>query len=89
MRYPCVAGNEKARKVLGFRPKKTTLETVLEAARARRSANRAIDFGALEEIARMAAYKLEQRMKRPVKPTAPGPGGGEAAPRPAAARMAS
>ncbi len=89
LRYPCVATNEKARKLLGFSPKKTTLETLLEAARARRSANRAIDFGALEEVARMAAYKLEQRMKRPVRPTSPGPDGGEAAARPAATRMAS
>jgi hypothetical protein len=84
-----VAGNDKARKVLGFLPRKTTLETVLEAARARRSANRALDFGALEEIARMAAYRLEQRMRRPASSGAPGPDGGEAAPRPAATRMAS
>jgi UDP-glucose 4-epimerase len=89
IRYPCVADNGKARTALGFRPKKTTLETVLEAARARRSANRAIDFSVLEEVARMAAYRLELRTKRPAAPTAPEPGGGEAAPRPASTRMAS
>ena len=89
IRYPCVAANEKARKALGFAPRKTTLETVLEAARARRSAGRAIDFDALEEIARAAAYRLEQRMRRPAAPTSPGLDGGEAAGRPAETRMAS
>lgn len=91
LRYPCVAANEKARKVLGFAPRKTTLETVLEVARARRGSGRAVDFGALEEIARMAAYHLEQRMRRPSSSPAapPGPGGGESAPGPASARMAS
>ena len=89
IRYPCVAGNEKARKVLGFQPRKTSLETVLEAARARRSDGRAIDFDALEEVARMAAYRLEQRMRRTASPAAPGPDGGETARRPAATRMAS
>jgi len=88
VRYPCTAANEKARKVLGFTPSKTTLETVLGAARARRGAGRAIDFGALEEIARMATWHLEQRMRRAGAPSAP-PGGGEPAPRPAATRMAS
>lgn len=89
IRYPCVAANEKARKVLGFAPKNTTLETALEAARARRSAGRAIDFDTLDEVARMAAYRLEQRMRRPAEPKAPGPEGGEAAGRPTAVRMAS
>ena len=88
VRYPCVAANEKARKVLGFAPKRTTLETVLEAARARRSEGRAIDFGALEEIARTAAYNLERKMRRPAAPTSPGPTGGESA-RASSTRMAS
>jgi UDP-glucose 4-epimerase len=89
IRFPCVAANEKARKVLGFAPRKTSLETAIEAARARRSSGRAIDFDALEEIARAAAYRLEQRMKRPAAPTTPGPDGGETAARPAGTRMAS
>ena len=89
IRYPCVAANEKARKVLGFAPQKMSLATVLEVARARRSAGRAIDFDALDEVARAAAYRLEQRMRRPAAPSAPGPDGGEAARRPAATRMAS
>lgn len=89
IRYPCVAANDKAREVLGFSPKKTTLETVVEAARARRSVGRAIDFDALDEIARMAAYRLEQRMRRPAPSTTPGPDGGETVRRPVATRMAS
>ena len=89
IRYPCVAANDKARKILGFAPRNTTLETALEAARARRSAGRAIDFDTLDEVARMAAYRLEQRMGRPSEPKVPGPDGGEAVGRPAAVRMAS
>ena len=89
VRYPCVAGNEKARKVLGFAPRRSTLETVLEAARERRGRGRAIDFARVEEIARMAAYHLEQRTKRSGSPAPPGPGGGESAPGPSATRMAS
>ena len=89
IRYPCVAANETARKLLGFAPRKTTLETVVEAARARRSAGRAIDFDALEELARTASYRLEQRMRRPAPSPAPGPDGGESAPRPQSTRMAS
>jgi UDP-glucose 4-epimerase len=89
LRYPCVADNEKARKVLGFVPRSTTLETVLEAVRERGREGRAVDFGALEEIARMAAYHLDRRMKRPASQGHPGPGGGEAAPGPGPTRMAS
>jgi hypothetical protein len=74
---------------LGFAPQKTSLETALEAARARRSAGRAIDFDVLEEVARAAAYRLEQQMRRPAAPAAPGPDGGEEAGRPAATRVAS
>lgn len=89
LRYPCTVANEKARRALGFAPRKTTLETVVEAARARRSRGRAIDFAALEEIARTAAYNLERRMGRAAAPASPGPTGGETAPRPASTRMAS
>lgn len=89
LRYPCVADNAKARKVLGFAPRSTTLETVLAAARDRRSDGRAVDFGALEEIARMAAYNLGQRMKRPAAHGRPGPEGGEAAAGARSTRMAS
>ena len=89
LRYPCTVANEKARNALGFAPRKTTLETVVEAGRARRSRGRAIDFEALEEIARTAAYNLERRMRRPAAPASPGPTGGEPAARPASTRMAS
>lgn len=80
IRFPCVASNEKARRVLGFTPEKTTLETVLAAARERRGRGRAIDFDALEEIARHAAWHLERRMRRPGA-TRPGEGGSARAPR--------
>jgi UDP-glucose 4-epimerase len=88
VRFPCTAANEKARRVLDYRPRMTTLDTALQAALARRGRGRAIDFGVLQEIARTASWHLEQKMRRPGTPTAP-PGGGESAPRPAATRMAS
>jgi len=43
-RYLCVADNRKARKVLGFAPRKTTLEVMLETARARRGGTGILDF---------------------------------------------
>ncbi len=86
VRYPCVAENEKARRVLGFAPARTTLETVVEAARARRGRGRAIDFDALEEIVRTSAWRLEQRLRRP-QGAGPRPEGeADRGPRPAGAR---
>ena len=73
VRFPCVADNGKARRVLGFSPKRTTLETVVEAARTRRGRGRAIDFDAVEEVVRAATWRLEQRLRRP----APAASGGE------------
>lgn len=72
LRYNCVAGNEKARKVLGWTPSRTTLETLLETVRARRFKGRAVDFDALEEAARRAAYVYEQRV-RGQQPADPSP----------------
>lgn len=71
MRYLCVADNEKTRRVLSWVPRKTTLEVVLETARARRGRGRALDFEALEEAARRAAYKVASRRRRPSSAAAP------------------
>ena len=83
VRFPCVASNDKARKVLGYAPARTTLETVLAAARARRGSHRAVDFGALEEIARLAAWHLQERMRRPDSTSARAKAEETEAPRPA------
>ena len=72
VRFPCVAENAKARRVLGFSPAKTTLETVVEAARTRRGRGRAIDFDAVEEVVRTATWHLEQRLRRPAPPAPEG-----------------
>ncbi len=92
VRYPCVAENEKARRVLGFSPRFTTLETVLQVARAKRGRGRALDFGVLEEIARTAAYRFESRVRRhrsPAPDTPAGPGGGIPAAPPKLEKVAS
>lgn len=70
LRYLCVADNEKARRVLGWEPAKTTFEVVLKTARARRGRGRALDFEALEEAAKRAAYKVISRRRRQVNPQA-------------------
>jgi UDP-glucose 4-epimerase len=64
LRYLCVASNDKAKSVLGWTPAWTTLDTVLESAQARRGQGRVLDWEALEEAARRAAYRYEQRVHR-------------------------
>jgi UDP-glucose 4-epimerase len=64
LRYLCVADNAKARRVLGFAPSKTTLETVLATARARRGRGRALDWDALEDAVRRAAYRFDRAVRK-------------------------
>ncbi len=68
LRYLCVADNRKARKVLGFAPRRTTLEAMLEAARARRGGTGLLDFDKLDAAARVAAYHYQTRVKPPGVP---------------------
>jgi len=63
-RYLCLTDNEKARRVLGWEPKSSTLEVVLRTARARRGKGRALDFDAVEEVARAAAYRFSVTVGR-------------------------
>ncbi len=64
LRYLCVASNEKARSVLGWTPAWTTLDSVLESAQTHRGQDRILDWEALEEAARRAAYRYERRVHR-------------------------
>jgi UDP-glucose 4-epimerase len=68
LRYLCIADNRKARKVLGFAPRRTTLEVMLEAARARRGGTGLLDFDRLDEAARVASYHYQMRVKPPGVP---------------------
>ncbi len=68
LRYLCVADNRKARRVLGFAPRFTTLDVMLEVARSRRAGSGLLDFDRLDDAARLANYRYEVR----VKPAAPG-----------------
>jgi hypothetical protein len=61
-RYLCVVDDAKARRVLGFSARYTTLEVVLETARARFGAGRLVDFDAVADAARAARYAYEQRV---------------------------
>jgi len=61
-RYLCVVDDAKARRVLGFSAKHTTLEVVLETARARFGTGRLVDFDAVADAARAARYAYEQRV---------------------------
>jgi len=70
-RYLCIADNRKARRVLGFAPRRTTLDVMLEAARARRGGEGLLDFDKLDEIARLANVRYEFRVKPPERPAAP------------------
>lgn len=81
LRYLCVADNAKARRVLDFTPSKTTLDTVLATARARRGSGRALDWDALADAAQRAAYRVERAVKRGRRsePEAPAPARREAA----------
>ena len=63
LRYSCVVDDEKARRVLGFSAKHTTLEVVLETARARFGSGRLVDFDAVADAARAARYAYEQRVR--------------------------
>ena len=81
LRYLCVADNRKARRVLGFAPRRTTLDVILEAARARRGGSGLLDFDKLDEIARVADFHYEFRVKPPGRTAQP-----ESAPAPAPVR---
>jgi UDP-glucose 4-epimerase len=61
-RYLCVVDDAKARRLLGFTARNTTLEVVLETARARFGTGRLVDFDAVAEAARSARYAFEQRV---------------------------
>lgn len=63
IRYLAVASNDKAKKELGFAPKHTTLETVLETARARFGSGRLLDWDALEDAAQRAAYRFQRKVR--------------------------
>ncbi len=62
LRYLCVVSNDKARDVLGFTPRRTTLDCVLETARARFGNGRLVDFGVLAEAAKAADFAYERRV---------------------------
>ena len=64
-RYLCVADNKKARRTFGFAPRFTTLDVVLEVARARRGGMGLLDFDKLDEFARTADYHYEARVRPP------------------------
>jgi hypothetical protein len=63
LRYSCVVDDTKARRVLGFSAKHTTLEVVLETARARFGSGRLVDFDAVADAARAARHAYEQRVR--------------------------
>ena len=62
LRYLCIVSNDKARDVLGFAPRRTTLDCVLETARARFGNGRLIDFDVLADAARAADFAYERRV---------------------------
>ncbi len=62
LRYLCVVSNEKARRALAWAPKKSTLDCVLETARARFGSGRLVDFDVLAEAARAADFGYERRV---------------------------
>jgi UDP-glucose 4-epimerase len=62
VRYLCVVDDAKARRVLGFSAKHTSLEVVLETARSRFGEGRLVDFDVLADAARAARYAFEQRV---------------------------
>ncbi len=75
LRYLCIAANDKAKKVLGWAPRLTTLEVVLATVKARRAKGRAIDFDELSKAALAAEYRFAQsvRPKAAAKPRAARP----------------
>lgn len=82
VRYLCCVSNEKAKKVLGWQPKWSTLDTVLTTVRARRARGRILDWSVLEETVRRADYLYEQRVHRRPAPEPPDVKPGKATPRP-------
>lgn len=62
LRYLCVVSNDKARDLLGFAPRRTTLDCFLETARARFGNGRLVDFGVLAEAAKEADFAYERRV---------------------------
>jgi UDP-glucose 4-epimerase len=85
LRYLCVASNDKARNVLEWAPAWTTLDSVLESAQTHRGEGRVLDWGALQEAARRAAYRYEQRVHRARRE----PAGPASHPRPAPRKEAA
>lgn len=71
LRYLCVADNRKARRLLGFAPHRTTLDVMLEVARARRGGTGLLDFDKLDEIARVADFHYGFRVGPPERETLP------------------
>ncbi len=72
-RYLCVADNRKARRVLGFAPRRTTLDVVFETARARRGGTGLLDFDRLAEVARAADFHYLFRVRPAGPPRAQAP----------------
>ncbi|HKC25691.1 MAG TPA: NAD-dependent epimerase/dehydratase family protein [Thermoanaerobaculia bacterium] len=70
-RYLCLADNAKAKRVLGFAPEHTTLDVVLATAKARRGRHRLLDWDALEETAKRAAFRLQADLGRGNVPSTP------------------
>ncbi len=62
LRYLCVVSNDKARELLGFAPRRTTLDCFLETARARFGNGRLVDFDVLEKAAKTADFAYERRV---------------------------
>lgn len=62
LRYLCVVSNDKARGAFGFAPKRTTLDCVLDTARARFGTRRLVDFDVFAEAARTADFAYERRV---------------------------
>jgi nucleoside-diphosphate-sugar epimerase len=67
-RYLCVVDDAKARRVLGFSARYTTLEVVLETARARFGEGRLVNFAAVADAARSARYTYEQHVRPHPRP---------------------
>ena len=62
LRYLCVVSNDKAREALGFAPRRTTLDCVLETARARFGNGRLVDFDVFADAAKAADFAYERRV---------------------------
>jgi len=80
-RYLCIADNAKSKRVLGFRPEHTTLDVVLQSAKARRGRHRLVDWEALEAAARVGDFDLKRILERAERPRATRPAAETRAPR--------